>query len=497
MLSPEGGLAALFAASFLAATVVPLSSEAVLFGYLKLHPQQLAAALTLATAGNTLGGLTSYALGRLVPERTQHKLDPRLAMENDDSTLVHLADDWLVADDLAAGSPPTLKITKVVGPTRDFPGRTTALVQVLHWLKNGGQRAPGRTPISPAAIKRLGNPIVDLFEHSCFGSSADLGAFPFKATFLAAADASGDKKADLVAIGADGVHFLLGAGSGQPFKDATAAWGLAGASGSKAAFGDASGDGRPDLLLDQLWVNAGTKFAPSKSGINLTGKDVLAVALADVTGDGKADAVALLRSGELLVFKNPGSTDQPWPAEPPRRLWTGGEAPLAAHFDSTLGDNGKLNVIVIRMSDITRYALHDDGGPPMGFARLTGQVPSAAVGGKGVRATYIPMKAFQASSLLDINGGDGRADLCVATGLGKSNDIVMLNRGYGMFWVNNEGQVSAGGGGGKGRGKGGGGGGAIVAMTAADMNGDGSQSLLILTAGGNLTERSPFKTGQP
>ena len=77
MLSPEGGLAALFAASFLASTVVPLSSEAVLFGYLKLHPDQLAAALALATLGNTLGGLSSYALGRLVPERTQKKLDPR------------------------------------------------------------------------------------------------------------------------------------------------------------------------------------------------------------------------------------------------------------------------------------------------------------------------------------------------------------------------------------------------------------------------------------
>ena len=77
MLSAEGGLAAVFAASFVAATVLPLSSEAVLFGYLKLHPDQLTAALSLATAGNTLGGLTSYALGRLLPERTQRRLDPR------------------------------------------------------------------------------------------------------------------------------------------------------------------------------------------------------------------------------------------------------------------------------------------------------------------------------------------------------------------------------------------------------------------------------------
>ena len=72
----ENGLAGLFAASFVAATIIPLSSEAVLFGFLKLYPDQYAAALALATLGNTLGGLTSYAIGRLLPVRIQEKLDP-------------------------------------------------------------------------------------------------------------------------------------------------------------------------------------------------------------------------------------------------------------------------------------------------------------------------------------------------------------------------------------------------------------------------------------
>jgi membrane protein YqaA with SNARE-associated domain len=75
--SPEGGLAGLALASFLAATVVPLSSEAVLFGYLKLHPDHAVAAIVIATAANTAGGMTSYLMGRLLPERTQKKLDPR------------------------------------------------------------------------------------------------------------------------------------------------------------------------------------------------------------------------------------------------------------------------------------------------------------------------------------------------------------------------------------------------------------------------------------
>lgn len=67
--SPEGGLVGLVLASFLAATLVPLSSEAVLFAYLKLNPDYALPAIALATIGNTAGGMTSYALGRLFPAR--------------------------------------------------------------------------------------------------------------------------------------------------------------------------------------------------------------------------------------------------------------------------------------------------------------------------------------------------------------------------------------------------------------------------------------------
>lgn len=77
LISAEGGLAGLLAASFIAATLVPLSSEAALLGYLALHPGHAAAAIVLATLGNTLGGMTTYLLGRLVPARTRDKLDPR------------------------------------------------------------------------------------------------------------------------------------------------------------------------------------------------------------------------------------------------------------------------------------------------------------------------------------------------------------------------------------------------------------------------------------
>ena len=75
LLSPEGGLAGVFIASFLAATVIPFSSEAVLFGYLRLHPEQAALAVALATIGNTAGGMTSYLLGRFFPRKELKQLE--------------------------------------------------------------------------------------------------------------------------------------------------------------------------------------------------------------------------------------------------------------------------------------------------------------------------------------------------------------------------------------------------------------------------------------
>ena len=71
--SPEGanvGLVGLFISSFLAATLLPGGSEAVLFALLRLHPEQAVPAFLLATLGNTLGGMTTYGMARMLPERT-------------------------------------------------------------------------------------------------------------------------------------------------------------------------------------------------------------------------------------------------------------------------------------------------------------------------------------------------------------------------------------------------------------------------------------------
>ena len=66
----ETGLWALFAAAFVSATVLPANSELVLVAVLRADPADRWLAIAIATLGNTLGGLTTYGLGRLVPART-------------------------------------------------------------------------------------------------------------------------------------------------------------------------------------------------------------------------------------------------------------------------------------------------------------------------------------------------------------------------------------------------------------------------------------------
>ena len=70
--SSDLSLWGLIISSFLAATLLPGGSEAVLVGVLKLHPQLFWPALLLGTLGNTLGGMVSFGMGRLLP--ATHKL---------------------------------------------------------------------------------------------------------------------------------------------------------------------------------------------------------------------------------------------------------------------------------------------------------------------------------------------------------------------------------------------------------------------------------------
>jgi len=58
----------LLASSFLSATLLPGNSELVFVALLRHSPELEGSALTVATLGNTLGGLSSYLVGRLFPK---------------------------------------------------------------------------------------------------------------------------------------------------------------------------------------------------------------------------------------------------------------------------------------------------------------------------------------------------------------------------------------------------------------------------------------------
>lgn len=68
-------MGALFLSAFLSATLLPGGSELVFAATLHAQPDQAALAVVVATVGNTLGGMSTYAMARLLPRK---ELPPRL-----------------------------------------------------------------------------------------------------------------------------------------------------------------------------------------------------------------------------------------------------------------------------------------------------------------------------------------------------------------------------------------------------------------------------------
>ena len=60
---PQYGLSTLFFAAFVSATLVPVGSEPILFGLLRLNPDMFWSAIAVATVGNTLGGAVDWWMG--------------------------------------------------------------------------------------------------------------------------------------------------------------------------------------------------------------------------------------------------------------------------------------------------------------------------------------------------------------------------------------------------------------------------------------------------
>lgn len=71
----------LFVSAFVSSTLLPGGSEVVLAVLAQEGKRQLPLLLAVATTGNTLGGMSSWVLGRLLPAGRLDKPDYRKAVE--------------------------------------------------------------------------------------------------------------------------------------------------------------------------------------------------------------------------------------------------------------------------------------------------------------------------------------------------------------------------------------------------------------------------------
>jgi len=60
---PQHGLSTVFVIAFVSATLLPMGSEPALFAIVKVNESLFWPAVMVATAGNTTGGLITYAMG--------------------------------------------------------------------------------------------------------------------------------------------------------------------------------------------------------------------------------------------------------------------------------------------------------------------------------------------------------------------------------------------------------------------------------------------------
>ncbi|MCW8330621.1 DedA family protein [Photobacterium sp. SDRW27] len=77
----ESALWVLFTTGFLSATLLPGGSEANLIATLKLGDNVVWLVVLVATLGNTLGGMTNYWLGRLLPDKTSDEKHGHKALQ--------------------------------------------------------------------------------------------------------------------------------------------------------------------------------------------------------------------------------------------------------------------------------------------------------------------------------------------------------------------------------------------------------------------------------
>jgi VCBS repeat protein len=232
----------------------------------------------------------------------------------------------------------------------------------------------------------------------------------------ASSDVNGDGKADAIAVNSDGIAVRLSTGSAFSNANPSHRWLVGSFSGSVGTyFADVTGDGKADAIAvssDGIAVrpSTGTSFSSSNVTHRWTVSGFsgsIGTFFADVNGDGKADAIAVNSDG-IAVHLSSGAYFSS--ANLTQRWTVGGFYGNIGTFFADVNGDGKADAIAVNTNGIS---VHPSTGS---YFAVTTPSSRATIGGY-----YGTVGTFFADA-----NGDGKAD---AIAVNQEDIAVETSRG--------------------------------------------------------------------